>query len=390
MNVLKVVFLVLVLTGSFSYAEDYSTPLLKADWSYERGPSYCQLTQKISLYGMAEFMHQSGELLRFSIRENRNKPEIVRASLVIDSAPWIHQSVPKKEHLVYLDLNIDIQNYPRLSVYGDSAESMLDALSQGLFPTFSYIRASVTGMLPETRVAVSSVNFLKQYQQFSDCRIDFLPSGLKTVLEKIYYFKSASKSLSASAQKQLGDTVKYLKEVRGSRILIVSKTAIAGNRDKKWFLSRANVISANLIKQGITKNKITIKSGPTIPSTDNKVITVNIFGPDSLNTIYYRKGNTKLTRLEKQRLDVVAHYANEFMPHSQLIIKSYTDSKGKRATNLNVSQQRGDVIKRYLISQGLSEKRVQVKAYGESRPVKSNRFPRGRAQNRRAIIEFLG
>jgi len=42
-----------------------------------------------------------------------------------------------------------------------------------------------------------------------------------------------------------------------------------------------------------------------------------------------------------------------------------------------------------LVSQGLDEKNVQVKAYGETRPVKSNRFPKGRAQNRRVTIGFV-
>jgi outer membrane protein OmpA-like peptidoglycan-associated protein len=38
----------------------------------------------------------------------------------------------------------------------------------------------------------------------------------------------------------------------------------------------------------------------------------------------------------------------------------------------------------------MDENRVKVKAYGESKPIKSNRFPKGRSQNRRAIIDFTG
>jgi outer membrane protein OmpA-like peptidoglycan-associated protein len=335
-------------------------------------------------------MHQSGRLLRFSIRENRFKPEIVKASLSVDASPWIHGSFRDIDHLVYLDQSVDIQNYPRLSVYGNTAEIMLDALSQGMFPTFTYVRADVGGFLPETSVAVSSVNFSKIYDQFVECRKDHLPSGLKTVLEKSLFFKSGSKQLSPRVLSQLKDSAKYLKEVQDSRIIIVSDTAIAGSRDKRWFLKRANIISETLNKLGVEKDSITIRSGIHAAATGAKTIQLSVFGPDALKAIYYRKGNTRLTQNEKQRLELLVHYADAFLPTSKLIIKSHTDSKGSRANNLKISQKRGDEIKRYLVSKGMDENKVQVKAYGESKPVKSNRFPTGRSQNRRAIIDFSG
>ena len=89
----KIFLLVFFLTGSSCYADYYSTPLQKAVWKFNKGSSYCQLKLGIPLYGAADFMHQSGELLRFSIKENRFKSEIVKASLRIDASPWMHQSI---------------------------------------------------------------------------------------------------------------------------------------------------------------------------------------------------------------------------------------------------------------------------------------------------------
>ncbi len=383
------IILILLLTNSVCFAEYFSAPLFKSDWKVKRAPSFCQLKHDIPLYGTADFVHKSGELLRFSIRESRFKPAIVRASLVIDTSPWVHETKPSHYHLVYLDSAIDIQNHPRMSVYGETAETMLDALSAGMFPTFIYERAAINGLLPETRVAISSVNFSKKYNQFVDCRKDFLPHGLKQLLEKSLYFKTASKSLNSVTLKQLKDTARYVKEVKGTLVSIVSNTASAGKKDDKWFLSRANVVAAKLNELGVPKNKVLIKKGLQ-PKAGNKEIQLAVFGPDALKAIYYRKGNVKLTASEKQRLALLARYTKEFMPNSRLVISSHTDSKGKRARNLKVSRQRGNVIKAYLVSQGLDEKQVQVKAYGESRPVKSNRFPTGRAQNRRATIKIVG
>ena len=386
----KILLLIIFLTRSVSYAEYFSAPLQQADWEIKEGSSSCQLKQEIPFYGEADFMHQSGELLRFSIRESRFKPEVVKATLTVDPSPWDHQSLAMKDYLVYLDHAIDIQNYPRLSVYGETAEIMLDALSNGFFPTFTYVRASVGGLLPETNVAVSAVNFSKNYLQFADCRKDFLPSSIKDVLEKSLFFKLGSKRINTAVLKQLKDTARFIKEVKGSQVIIVSDTAVAGNRDKRWFTNRAAVIADKLKSLGVPKNKLSIKNGITTPETNTKKIQLSVFGPDALSVIYYRKGNINLTQSEKQRLELLVHYAEAFQPNRQLVIKSHTDSKGSRANNLKISQKRGNEIKRYLVSKGLDENKVQVKAYGESKPAKSNRFPTGRSQNRRAIINFVG
>lgn len=387
---LKLIGWIYFVAISVCHAEFFSASLLTADWSIKQEPSSCQLQQKIPLYGMADFTHKSGESLRFSISEERFKPEIIKASLTVNAPPWLNQSRSIDDYLVSLDSVSAKQHYPRLSVYGESAENMLDALSNGLNPTFSYVRASLSGLSPEVHVTVSAINFSNNYQQFSNCRKGFLPAGFKQILEKSLFFKPRSQLLSAEMLKQLNNAAQYLKDVPGTRLLIISDTAMAGNRDKNWFLKRANAIKKKLNEQGIPKDKIQIKTGFHVASTDNKVVQLKVFGPDALQSIYYRKGNTRLTATEKQRLGLLARYAESFLPDSQIIISSHTDAKGKRANNLRISQQRGNEIKRYLMSQGVDEKRLKVKAYGERKPVKSNRFPRGRAQNRRATIDFVG
>ncbi len=383
---LKTYLSILFFTCSASYADTFSVPLLESEWSLIEGSSSCQLKQDIPSYGIVEFQHHSGELLRFSIKENRFKPEIVKASLSLDTPSWVHEPVVVKNYAV--SLTVDRQNYPRLDVYGETAEIMLDALSTGKNPTFTYVRTSESGSLPETKVVVSSVDFLKNYQQFNVCRKDFLPYGLKEKIERSLYFKLKSQDLSSAMERQLEDTALYIKAVEGTRIVISSETAISGNRDKTWFLKRANKIAKKLTDFGVPENKIDIKPGVLSNNKNKKIIKLSVFGADALTLIYYRKGNTALTRNEKQRLTLLVRYAKEFLPNSRLVIKSHTDSKGSRSSNFNISHRRGVVIKRYLISKGMDEKKVQVLAFGERKPAKSNRFPKGRAQNRRVIMEF--
>ena len=389
MKALKKGGMIFLLFSSVTFAQEIVAPMLTADWRFSKGESSCQLAHSIPLYGMADFTHQSGDLLRFSVREERFKPAIVKASLFVDSPPWLHASAAYKDYLVYLDEGVNIQNIPRLSVYGETAELMLDALSDGLSPRFSYVRASAQGVLPETRVSISAINFSANYQQFDNCRKNFLPFGLKDVLEKSLFFKSGSQTFNQVVLTQINNTARYIKEVKGSKVVIVSNTAITGGRDKKWFNKRAKAIAKKLNSLGVLKSKVSIKNGFYTASTNNKIIQLNVFGPDAVSALYYRKSRINLTTADKQRLNLIVRYQREFMPNARLIIKSHTDGKGRRANNLVISKKRGEEVKRYLVSQGLDEKSVQVKAYGETRPVKSNRFPKGRAQNRRVTIGFV-
>ena len=383
---LKVAVLILVMFFSESVgAMYYAAPLSIADWEINRTNSSCQLVHNIPSYGIADFSHYSGDQLRFSIRKKNLKIEATKASLTIKVPSWKHQSIPLKDYIVNLDHDENNLNQPRLSVFGETAENMLGALSQGLSPTFIYNESDHS---LETRVAVSSVNFAKKYRQFSDCRKNFFPFGFKALLEKNIFFKTASKALTPDVSMQLQNTAKYIKEIAGTQIVIISETEIAGRADKLWFSKRANMLVSKLKKLGIAKNKITIKRRLDDLVANNKVVQLKVFGPDALKTIHYRKGNTRLTRTEKKRLEVLIQYAQEFLPDSKLIIRSHTDSKGSRSSNLKISRRRGNVVKDYLVSKGMEKSKVLVKAYGESKPVRINRFETGRSANRRVNMDF--
>lgn len=67
-------------------------------------------------------------------------------------------------------------------------------------------------------------------------------------------------------------------------------------------------------------------------------------------------------------------------------IKGHTDSSGKAAFNLYLSQQRAASVKQYLVSKGVAASRIQATGMGETQPIAENATATGRALNRR--IEF--
>lgn len=68
------------------------------------------------------------------------------------------------------------------------------------------------------------------------------------------------------------------------------------------------------------------------------------------------------------------------------IIEGHTDNTGVAEHNLQLSQERADAIKDYLIRKGVKSKRLEAKGYGQTRPIESNDTERGREINRRVEI----
>jgi outer membrane protein OmpA-like peptidoglycan-associated protein len=72
----------------------------------------------------------------------------------------------------------------------------------------------------------------------------------------------------------------------------------------------------------------------------------------------------------------------------KITIEGHTDSVGRHAYNVNLSQQRANTVKTYLKDHmpELSKIDFQSIGYGPDRPIASNANYQGRAKNRRVVI----
>jgi outer membrane protein OmpA-like peptidoglycan-associated protein len=74
-------------------------------------------------------------------------------------------------------------------------------------------------------------------------------------------------------------------------------------------------------------------------------------------------------------------------PTMQVRVEGHTDSRGKRATNMLLSQGRADAVKAYLVGRGIDGSRMISAGYGPDQPIETNRTAAGREKNRR--VEFM-
>jgi len=160
--------------SAFSFADFYQASLQDAKLEFKKVKNTCYLTQVVPLYGTADFVQIPGRPLLLALQEKRSKPLIMKATLKVLPAPWIHDEVASPDYLVYLDNSL-IGGYGKLYVSAETAERMIDALLQGQYPTFIYQRDASAVNLEETRVSISAIKFYESYQEFVKCR-----NGVKT------------------------------------------------------------------------------------------------------------------------------------------------------------------------------------------------------------------
>ena len=76
-------------------------------------------------------------------------------------------------------------------------------------------------------------------------------------------------------------------------------------------------------------------------------------------------------------------------PGVTVVVKGYTDDKGSSTYNRQLSEFRANIVKSYLVGQGLSPGRIKAVCMGEEDPIESNSTEAGRGANRRVEVELI-
>ena len=105
-------------------------------------------------------------------------------------------------------------------------------------------------------------------------------------------------------------------------------------------------------------------------------------------TILFDTGKATIKFESAEVLNQIINVLKKF-PKSRFRIEGYTDSTGKRQKNIELSQNRADAVKIYLIQGGIDQSRLESKGYGPEKPIASNKNKKGRELNRRVEINLI-
>lgn len=103
------------------------------------------------------------------------------------------------------------------------------------------------------------------------------------------------------------------------------------------------------------------------------------------NAIRFDFDKSSLTSQAKTNLNKLVTVFKD-NPNTNINIFGYTDNVGTQNYNINLSKNRANSVKVYLISNGLAGKRLKTQGLGMEDPISSNETAEGRSQNRR--VEF--
>lgn len=107
-----------------------------------------------------------------------------------------------------------------------------------------------------------------------------------------------------------------------------------------------------------------------------------------LSHLIFEQGKSVIDPASFDELDEVAQM---LIDHPKLVIQleGHTDNQGSMSKNMELSQDRVDEVKEYLVDKGVSKSRVKTKAFGGTKPLSNEKTVEARNLNRRVEIRIL-
>jgi outer membrane protein OmpA-like peptidoglycan-associated protein len=105
-----------------------------------------------------------------------------------------------------------------------------------------------------------------------------------------------------------------------------------------------------------------------------------------LNGVYFVQGEDILLATSYPELKKLVKLMKE-NPTMEIRLEGHTDNQGSSYLNQILSDKRVKAVRKYLVGQGIDEKRIRTQGLGDKQPIADNNIPENRKLNRR--VEFV-
>ena len=140
------------------------------------------------------------------------------------------------------------------------------------------------------------------------------------------------------------------------------------------------ILAAALILSACSTGKKADVSGDVYTGTD----TVEYLATGVKDRVFFATNKSSLTSLSRETLRKQATYLRK-NKKLNVTVEGHADERGTREFNLALGERRANAVKDYLMTYGISGKRISVISYGKERPVNSESTPLAWSQNRRSV-----
>ena len=108
---------------------------------------------------------------------------------------------------------------------------------------------------------------------------------------------------------------------------------------------------------------------------------------DQKSIIFFEHNSNELPVKAYETLNNIVKFISQ-RPDVKITVEGYTDSYGDTVYNRQLSQYRADMVKNYLIGNGIAPSKISARGRGKENPLDSNATFEGRKQNRRVEIRI--
>jgi outer membrane protein OmpA-like peptidoglycan-associated protein len=107
-----------------------------------------------------------------------------------------------------------------------------------------------------------------------------------------------------------------------------------------------------------------------------------------LNNTMFQQSSAEVVPSSFAELDRIVAAMTEY-PAMEILLEGHTDNQGDVSKNVQLSEERVQEVKKYLLSKGIDFSRIQTKAWGPAKPIASNATEETRKRNRRVEFTIL-
>ncbi|MFW6327370.1 MAG: OmpA family protein, partial [Bacteroidota bacterium] len=134
-------------------------------------------------------------------------------------------------------------------------------------------------------------------------------------------------------------------------------------------------------------NLTTVKTRDTI-WVNLELFPMNHSSTIRLNNIFFESGKSELLDISRvELLRIVTFLKNR--KDLKVEIHGHTDNIGTSESNKSLSKLRAIAVKKFIVRHNITDERISVKYFGESKPIGNNNTEAGRKENRRVEIMFV-
>ena len=111
------------------------------------------------------------------------------------------------------------------------------------------------------------------------------------------------------------------------------------------------------------------------------------YGADQVKdtVVNFAVNKHNLTKSQRKKLNEIILFAKTDNSLN-IQLNGHADGEGPRRYNKQLSLKRVNAVEQYLIKSGVPSQQISASAFGEGRPVGSNRNDHGRSKNRRVDV----